>query len=461
VIYLFNSTLSGEMDDLEAIVGGDPDRHVIGKLDRTLFVINQCDELADPVHAYEEFAQQAERKRAELLQLLAATGAARCSLTPVARNRILTTASSPFGHAVNTRRDADGYRDWDGFREAEHAIAALGNALSVNGLDVTLLHGGCARLAVLRERAADQAERLRLETAQLGLLLQDATDQARAGRLIAADRRASLSRGVADFLDGLLAEALNAEDSHDRRALAGRLKMWSKDPELLQRAAEWQDESVKQIGLWERTTRTLLTRRVGSRPYLAAFPDFEPLSGLGFLRSDLDEEAEEAVNAVYETAKTIASVLMGIDDESVYEWASFLGSWITPDEASDIAAQVVDVGVDLTGGLMLIGPFIDAARLTRRVWRERKFDAERSRLISKLHDDGQRWAGDITDGRDERAGMASEIEARCGELDEIARGLAETRSARQQALAATERRMTIYQRLTDSARTHLGTPGGR
>lgn len=155
VLYVFGSSLMvGDDSHLRSILTGDRQRGYAPKLDRTLFVINRCDELGpSPEDDPRAFARLLDRKRAELRDSLASRGIA------VSVDRILCLAADPYGLVAN-RADADRshfdpFRSWDGVAQLMEALGRLRKRLSATAADRALLEGGPARLGQLAERAAE------------------------------------------------------------------------------------------------------------------------------------------------------------------------------------------------------------------------------------------------------------------------------------------------------------------
>lgn len=115
VVYLGGPAVSGDRTGLDLILHGDPDRGLVPKLDRTLFVVNRADALGVHPHDDEDgFVRLVERREAELLAALAAIGARGGTPVEVAAERVLFVASDPDGRLGSgrprTRADFDAGR---------------------------------------------------------------------------------------------------------------------------------------------------------------------------------------------------------------------------------------------------------------------------------------------------------------------------------------------------------------
>jgi hypothetical protein len=184
-------------------------------------VVNRMDEL---------------RKRIQLAQPLGATrrysGPAppstrhASSAWPATRSASWETAGTP---PPTSTRTVGG----DGFGEFRSAFETLRPKLVANAVDVTVLHGGRARLDILAERVEQEGDELCEGWRGSGELQADVSESLQEGQ------RSRLERLVVDFLDGLIHSNLHDRDRDRRAALERRIARWTDDRELAQLTAAW------------------------------------------------------------------------------------------------------------------------------------------------------------------------------------------------------------------------------
>lgn len=279
VLYLFNGSLvTGDRQDLAAVLFGDPDRATPPKADRTLFVINRADELCpDPAEDVAGFHRLARRKRVELHAALTAQGGGARPTPKVTSHQIFCVASDP--HQVAGPSLAvdvsvfDAERGWDGFDELRGALDDLRTTLSVNAVDVSVLCGGLARLAAWRRELRAEHDRIQWRVHQLDGLGTEIVRRAETGRAIAADRAELLSRLLSDFAVSLVVAAASEAEQSQQRPLAGRVTNLPTDDELTEIVAEWRRATSDEVQAWRSEALDGLSLRIQRRSFTAAFSD--------------------------------------------------------------------------------------------------------------------------------------------------------------------------------------------
>ena len=276
IIYMLGANaVTSDRAGLDLVLHGDPDRGVLPKLDRTLFVVNRADELSVDAFADPEgFARAVARRERELRDALVGSPQRRRAGFAIPAERILFVASDPFGQigedADVTGADFDEYRDWDGMDELRTAFDELGPGLQANSVDVSVLHAGVGALGALLAAAQTQIDTARTAVAQLGRLADDLRDRTQVGDLLISDRGDALTRLCLGFVDQIVREALQIDDEQRRRIRLDKAVHFFEDADLLQQLQRWSDETGQRIEEWGRETSIVLERRVESPAFQQA-----------------------------------------------------------------------------------------------------------------------------------------------------------------------------------------------
>ena len=193
--------------------------------ERTVFVVNRADELGtNPFDDEEAFAQLLGRKQTELLAALGASGTSTDGRIPA--ERIVFVASDPGGQVgddrVATAADFDPFRGWDGMDEVRGAFEDLATDVAGNCVDVTLLHGGLARLGGLAASTRSEADAVRSEIEQLRRLRTDLDEIGQAAASIERSAVASAEDVVTGAVGQLVDAALATTVENDQKAILGR-----------------------------------------------------------------------------------------------------------------------------------------------------------------------------------------------------------------------------------------------
>ena len=221
LIILFNPNLVvGAATDLVAVLLGDRAAGRVGKLPRTLFVINRSDELGiDPREDPAGYQNLCRRKELELAQALGVLrGQTGGGHGDVSAEQILCVASDPYGLVGDrddvNRADYDQHRDWDGMDALRRGLTDTSVALGRNGVDVRILEGGAATLGDLIATRRELLATLEATITQRRRLLLDLDACLSAGRALQAAARDRLATGYVAFVAKLFDDVAGA--THDR-----------------------------------------------------------------------------------------------------------------------------------------------------------------------------------------------------------------------------------------------------
>ena len=271
VIILFNPNLVvGDRKDLLSVLLGDPANGRIGKLPRTLFVINRSDELGvDPHDDPAAFESLCSRKELELAQALGSfRGPSLGGSGDVTADQILCVASDPYG-MVGDRRDVtstdyDHHRDWDGMDAFHGAFGEVSADIDRNGLDVRLLEGGAVALGDLLACWRERLTTIESEVVQWRRLLLDINACLMGGRALEESARERLATGFVWFVANLFDEIAATIDSDARAAKVKRLENWASDREAQQIFREWATRVEREQEEWRAATADRIERRIAS-----------------------------------------------------------------------------------------------------------------------------------------------------------------------------------------------------
>lgn len=439
VLYLFPPNLVvGKRDDLDLVLDGDPERHLRGKLDRTVLIVNRSDQIGpDPFDAPEEFALRRARKRVELAQALDRTAPPASGRRPVDPDRVVCVSADPYGFQGNRREHFDPHRHWDGMDVLAEALEELRPSLDANGVDVSVLHGGLARFgAVLRNAEAEESA-ARERADQLDRLRADVVDRLREGLAIRQVRAARLADLVTEFLDRGLGRALRNGNPEERKALAERLDRWTEDPDLQAVVEQWWAESADEIAVWRRRTAHSFRRRLGSKAFVRTFPETGAVEDLRFLNGHPRRERRR--KAARGFGRVGALVGKAADGPVIARVATWLGRSLEPAALARGAVLMARAGMVLS----VAGSVVDVYSLVRHVQDDRELARGRLAASIGLRESGARWAEVITEGTEDEPGLLSGLDDDCREL-----------SARVEEI---DQRATAHARTTDVLRDRIGT----
>lgn len=348
LIVLFNPNLVvGSASDLGAVLLGQAAVGRIGKLPRTVFVINRSDELGidpreDPV-GYENLCR---RKELELVQALGAThGETHGRRGGVRAEQILCVASDPYGLVGDrddvTRADYDLHRDWDAMDALGRALTDALATLARNSVDTLILEASAAILGDLVAARTEVLGTLEAAIAQRRRLLLDLDACLSAGRALEVAARERLVNGFVGFVARLFDDVAGAVDDADALARAKRLERWANDPELQQLYAEWVARFAQEQVEWQEATTGRIEARLASAPFVAVFRE----SGAALDVDHLKPEEEPILrNTAADGAKGLAKYAAKVPKDTVIKAAHRLGHKFKPWGATKLTAQINTAG---------------------------------------------------------------------------------------------------------------------
>ncbi|MFF4590195.1 GTPase [Streptomyces sp. NPDC001388] len=441
VIYLFSpQLLVGDRADLTFLLRGDPKTGGCSKQGRLLWVINKVDRIAvaDPARDLRSHVEHRESALADALEQVAPTPPGR----PPHRERIVSMAAAPYGLRSHHSRDYDDFRAWDGFRDFAAAVRRLRLTLERNSLDVTLLHGGAARLGALRADALRHAEVLQRRITETGRLAEEALAGARSGRGLVRSVVVEAERLATAFTTRLVHEALEAGvDAPVRKARGKRLDDWHEDKEF---AGAWERHSARtrrSAQEWLGAVASALDRRVASPSYLEAFPEAEDRVDLSFLtRESLQVWGRDIASG----ASTALTSVAELTPDDIVTLAAHLDVVVSADHVQDLLHTVNNAGIFLK----VVNAVSLLSALNEQDDREAKVEASRTLLLSEMRARATAWA------RSRRGGCGA-VEEVCVRLEETAVVLTETQGGLLTELEETRDRAARYAAAIAGARLRL------
>ena len=420
VVYMLGATgVVGDRAGLDRVLRGDPEHGIVPKLDRTIFVVNRADELSiNPFDDEDAFAQVLRRKENELRDALATTGALPGDGVPA--ERILFVASDPGGQVGDDRSvtaaDFDPFRRWDGMDEVRAAFEELSAELWDNSADVTVLHGGLARLGTLAAGYRADAEELRADITQLDRLRDDLTEIGRAAESIEQYARASVTTVVGNAIDQLVEAALATRDEPTREAILGRVVEFWTDTEVGQAVDEWAADVQRRVEDWRRESAIRLQRRLASSAFQRTVRSVDGLvrtqfptrteqrklikDGSSALSTMLGmvnrmRQAQVLKTGAAETLRwfSAASTATNSSSRLINVTRGFLASRVAGQEATRIAR----VGGRANVALSVAFTVADLAFIVRDHKADRRREEQFQETLDELNDQAQRWARGVAD----------------------------------------------------------------
>jgi hypothetical protein len=389
VLYVFNpNLLTGSPVAFDDALRGDTKRGIAGKLDRTLFVINRCDELGvDPMESPEEYTLLCASKRSELAGILSSRGLTVAQGDP----RIMTVAGDPYGR-IGKRTEVSSKElaltaDWDGIDRLRDALAVAAPSLNTNGIDAALLDGGSTRMVTLLSDAEDQNEHLLSRLAALEGVAQRVSHALDAGADLNASLPPALERKIADELHALLRSAADSDTPGAKIVSAKKLQAWHHEPQIKRVATAWRREATKQIERWATTTRESIDGRVQSPSFTDAYRE-----GFGFDVSYLTNELADRRDSL-EYPLVVVGEHMQRTGELTIETAESVAEVQEGTEAAIEGGELVDVA-----GLF---GMVQSARARLQ---EHRRERQRTAALKAIEDQAHRYAELQAQGDDDEPG---------------------------------------------------------
>ena len=349
LIILFNPNLVvGAVSDLVAVLLGDQAVGRVGKLPRTLFVINRSDELGiDPREDPAGYQNLCRRKELELAQAVGAhlrqAGDGHGDISP---EQIICVASDAYGLVGDrddvNRADYDQHRDWDGMDALGRALTDVSANCGGNGVDIRILEGSAAILGDLIATRRDLLGTLEAAITQWERLLLDLDACLSAGRALQAAARDRLVTIFVGFVARLFDDVAGA--AHDSDALDARVKRlqeWSKDSEVQQLSQEWAERFAREQKEWREAANTRVDARLASAAFVAAFSDSSVVLNIDHLKAKQEPGVREAAA---EGGQQIAKIASNASRETVTKMAHAFGHKFKPWGATKLTAKVNMVG---------------------------------------------------------------------------------------------------------------------
>jgi predicted GTPase len=454
VIHMLGANgIVGDRTGVDRLLHGDERTGLVAKLERTVFVVNRADELGtNPFDDEEAFAQLLRRKQTELLAALGASGTSTDGRIPA--ERIVFVASDPGGQVgddrVATAADFDPFRGWDGMDEVRGAFENLATDVAGNCVDVTLLHGGLARLGGLAASTRSEADAVRSQIEQLRRLRTDLDEIGQAAASIERSAVASAEDVVTGAVGQLVDAALATTVENDQKAILGRAVSFWTDQEVTQAVAEWTSDTRRRVEEWRRESAIRNRRRHESLAFRQALGTGSEPSPVQFptrsKQRDLLKDGGSALGAVVDLVSKArhARVLRDGLAEAV-RWSSRGDSFgrlmgINSVFASGRhAARIARIGSRATIGLTVVTTAADLYLLER----DRRADARQEKqyqdALHQLNEQALEFArgvaaddpalealrAEAAEHTDASAVLTAEIDGRSNELAELLDRLAE------------------------------------
>ena len=391
LIVLFNPNLVvGAASDLLTVLLGDRGAGRVGKLARTLFVINRSDELGvDPREDPDGYRNLCRRKELELAQALGALhGEVSDGHRSVKAEQILCVASDPYGMVGDryevTRADYDQHRDWDGMDPLRRALTDTSAALDRNGADVRILEGGAVTLGNLVAVRRHRLAALKATIAQRRLLLLDLDACLSAGRALQASARDRLATTYVSFVAALFDDVIDT--SHDdgmQAARAEQLQDWANNPEVQQLFQEWSSRFARDQEEWQEATSARVEARLTSAAFASAFPESGTSLNVDHLRPDSEPKVR---GKAVEGAKSLAQGAMNASREGVTKAAHTLGHKFRPWGATKLTAKINKAGGALGVALGAVELYGIHRSVRREGEAERSASEHRSASLRQVRD---------------------------------------------------------------------------
>ncbi len=387
LVVLFNPNLVvGAEADLRSVLFGDRAAGRVGKLARTLFVINRSDELGiDPREDVAGYQNLCRRKELELAQALGARHTEIGAAHPaVSAEQILCVASDPYGLVGDrgdvTRADYDRHRDWDGM-DAVHLALTGTMSLARNAVDLRVLEGGAL---ILGDLAAARRTRLALLEAtvrQRRLLLLDLDACLSAGRALHGAARDRLVTTCVSFVAALFDDVAGTTDDDELQATrVDQLRDWANNPELQQLFEEWSNRFVRDQEEWREATSARVEARLTSVAFAAAFPTSDTVLDVDHLAVEQGAKVQGAVGG----AKRLAEGAANASREGVTKVAHALGHKFRPWGATKLTAKVNVAGGALGIALGTIEIYSTVRSVQRESDEERSADDQRRASLREV-----------------------------------------------------------------------------
>ncbi|AXE24279.1 hypothetical protein C0216_13160 [Streptomyces globosus] len=444
VFYLFPPhAAAGDRADLDLLLRGRPEEGRFPKSARALYVINKIDRVGGP-DLGADFAARIERAEAALASLLEGIAPPAPGQQPY-RERIVAMAAAPFQIRADHGSAYDDFRSWDGFRDFAAAVRELRLTLEADAADVTVLHGGAARLAGLRAGAEAEARLLARRLDELGRLAQEASHGAATGRAMVKALTHGAARLADDFTSRLVMEAMEPGlDPVVRKARGERLGNWGADAEFTAMYDLYRAEADRTAQTWLATVSSALDRRTRSPRFALAFPDGIAGVDLRFMAADaLRAQARDLLSA---TSAALAPVDR-LSPDDVVRFAAHFDVLLAPDQIEAALHLTSDAGIFLK----VLNAVSTISAMNSLATREQKTEAAREALRDIMRASARGWAARVRDS-------AAAVGTLCTRLEEAAADLTARQAEVHAELKAARDRAGRYTAALHGAAERLGVP---
>lgn len=435
VLYLVGpSLLTGNVDDVDVVLGSLEREGRLRLVERTFWVINRIDGLpADPLEDPETFVAVCEARRKELKQQLDGRPALQAAGLAIDLRRILCVASDPYGalgvRRSPTRAQLDTYSQWDGMASLLSMLDRLRPRLSRHAVPAGRAEHTIRILWEGGERASQQAELHGERRDKHEALARACEAEVAAGDALREQFHAEatdIARArVVDLIGAVRSSKDPAEDER-------RLKRWWEDKVLHERLATWHLGAEEELTAWRRAARSRVEALADSAAFRAAFDEHEAEARQFVAAGDVVKKTGKTAQ---DAAKTGAESISRVDRQVVLDVGHKLGHKFRPWEAKKLAdrfGNASKVAGRVALFLALANAVYGLVTLGRRRDQDKKAEREFQEALTAVLDDVESWlteaitgvesdpgilralAGDITDlkmaGRKQRDRAAKEAD---------------------------------------------------
>lgn len=447
LIYVFHPNLIlGDEQAMRLVLNGDRALGLVPKKNRTIFLINRCDEMGcDPSRAPAHFRQLVERKKTELSLALQSRG------IDVEPEQIQCVAGDPFG-LMGDRKDAgsklyDQHRSWDGIGSLREALAAVREELFMNGISRSLLEGGLHRLSMVAITHESEVSELREQIGFLSASDRQLEKAIEEGGREAAAENAKLVRQIESFTDNLIDRCMAAEGADKLQELAQEVNKWWEHPGLNSDFEQWSRDAAEHFREWCDQIEDQLRRRWESREFKAVFGNHD---GEAFRY----EGPKGGSNVVAKGAGEGAKLLKGASRDVVLRIGRDLGHKFKPWGAVKMSKNLTRAGAVLAW----VGVALDIWEFWKAENREAKEERERKRMRAAVAGEVPKVARMVAYGDEGDPSIVAQFESVLAEFGRRRQALAEEMGAINAKIGTLEKRVQRCRELCSEAEVILNHP---
>ena len=447
VLYLFQPNLIvGDDEYMTTVLRGSKERGMVPRQNHTFFVVNRSDELGvDPDDAPDAFRQLVQRKQMELSLALSSRSV---TVTP---DRVFCMASDPYGlvgDSIDVDASAfDPYRNWDGFSIFSVNFRRVKGKLLRSGCDRSILGGGLARLANLKDRQRSVVAKLKKQDAALASLQKQIDESIAEGTRLGAKHRAELERLVSEHAAGFADEVLSAQDPENLKINVDRLKTWWNDKALRVELTKWMSTTADTLNSWRERCVEAIERTAQSLEFRAVLGDHRDVApDLEGLRMSSKRNAR----VVREPGRW-----MGLANRNVvYQMGKFFGAKFRPWGAVKMSAKISKVGAVLS--VVAVG--LDIVDWVRSEGRYKRIEQDRQKFARWLQESVSRVVKTIAFGDESEPGILMKLEVILSTL-KTQGDHSKERKELELRICDEQSKIATYDELMSDASSRLGNPG--